>query len=67
MSRAGFSRTDEPDLVPREEGTLFKEIVDFHLSDLGYNDQQLRQLLHLEPDELKELSGDVHQGLRLVR
>jgi len=67
LARAGYSRTSEPDVVLREKGTLFKEVLEFHLDDLGYTDEQLRRMLYLDMDELKALSGDDTPGLRLVK
>ncbi|MFZ5895576.1 MAG: ImmA/IrrE family metallo-endopeptidase [Myxococcota bacterium] len=67
LSRSGYSRTNEPDLVAREETTLFKEVLEFHLEELGYTPDQLRRLLYLDEYELKNLSGGIAPALRLVR
>jgi Zn-dependent peptidase ImmA (M78 family)/transcriptional regulator with XRE-family HTH domain len=66
LAREGVSRTSEPDIVPREEGTLFKEVLEFHVSDLGYSERQLRKILYLDMNELKSLSADPGPALRVV-
>ncbi len=44
LGRAGF-RKSEPYPIPREEPTLIKELIEFHLRDLGYSHDQLSAAL----------------------
>lgn len=58
MAKRGY-RTREPrELdIPAEQPSLYREIVDAHRKDLGYDDEELGQLIHLYKEEVRELYG----------
>ena len=52
MSRLGYRRT-EPIEIPRDEPKLFRELIDFHLSELDYTQEDLCRSLSIEPAEFQ--------------
>ena len=53
MSTLGY-RKNEPIEIPREEPHTIRDIIDVHLKDLGYTEQQLSSTLHLVPEEFRQ-------------
>lgn len=53
MGALGY-RTNEPFPIPREEPTLLREVVQFHLKDLNYTDGQLAKVIRLNKGEFKK-------------
>lgn len=66
MSRLGY-RTREPLPLPNEEPTLLREILDVHLTDLGYADAELARVLHVHPQALREGFAGATPRLRVIR
>ncbi|WP_333601422.1 XRE family transcriptional regulator [Flavobacterium sp.] len=62
MSFLGY-RKNEPVFVPVEVPTLIKEIIDYHLQDLGYTKNELSQLLHVTD---KDLNSTYFDNLRFL-
>ncbi len=60
-------RIDEPGMVPKEEPTLFQEILHYHLKDLQYSEQDLCSLLYCKNDYLHKHVPPVFTGLRVVK
>ena len=66
MSSLGY-RTKEPNPIPRESPRLFTELIEFHLGELGYTEQELADHLRVTASELRAKSGLKRPGLTLVR
>lgn len=75
LAKEGITRTKEPNLnLIKEEPTLLKELIDFHLNELNYSVDQLSNLLGLLPleflrlykPELSNMTAVNRNGLRLV-
>lgn len=53
MGEAGYRRAEPPELdVASEAPSLLQEIIDVHLSDLGYSIDELARLLDCKPETL---------------
>ena len=59
MSKMGF-RKREPNELPRERPRVLRNMIDYHLSNLGYSKEELATLLHILPEEINKLYGDEH-------
>ena len=75
MSRLGY-RKREPNEPPREQPSLLRQIVVFHMKKLGYSVSEMAKLLHLRAAEFQEMYrteilGEPYQKerpqLRIVR
>lgn len=67
MSMLGY-RTNEPVEVPREVPHILDDMVEIHLRDLGFKDEELSDALGLELEEfLATYRPAAQRGLRLVR
>ena len=67
MGALGYRR-NEPFPFPREEPTLVREVVQFHLKDLSYTDQQLAKVIRLNTGEFKKrYLGLKSPDLRVIR
>lgn len=66
FSKHGW-RTNEPGIVARETPRMLKEVLEFHVQDLNYNEDSLCTMLDcLKGDFYKEFPR-VYTGLRMVR
>lgn len=65
ISSKGF-RSAEPfeELMPRERPALFRQLIEVHVRDLGYAEEELAKKLQLFPSELRE---QFFQQPRIVR
>ena len=54
MGKLGY-RKREPHEPPKERPRLLREMIRFHLRDLGYSVEDLARLLYIYPTELQEL------------
>lgn len=66
MSKYGY-RKNEPVIIPAEEPTLFRELIQFHLTELEYSRADLARALHIEPSDLRALHTDKVAELRSVK
>jgi Zn-dependent peptidase ImmA (M78 family) len=67
MSMLGY-RTNEPVEIPREVPHILDDLVDIHLRELGFKDEELSEALGLQLEEFLATYRPVaHRGLRLVR
>jgi Zn-dependent peptidase ImmA (M78 family)/DNA-binding XRE family transcriptional regulator len=68
MSQYGW-RTQEPIEIPREEPTLVSELIEFHLGELGYSEEELAKAILCDLAEFREMYRGVPKqpGLRVVR
>lgn len=66
ISAAGY-RMAEPFALEPEKPSLFSELIDFHLNDLGYSEASITRLLHLELHEFRSNYRNLGTGLRLVK
>jgi Zn-dependent peptidase ImmA (M78 family)/DNA-binding XRE family transcriptional regulator len=65
LAKNGF-KMGEPQLFEHEAPSLVTEITQFHLSDLGYSEEQLGEALRLLPWELREIYLGGERRLRVV-
>lgn len=75
MSRLGW-RKREPHELPKEHPKLLRQMISFHMKNLGYSMSEMAKLLHLSVGEFQEMYrseilGDPYRGggqpsLRLV-
>jgi len=66
LSRYGY-RKNEPGPIPPEEPGLFRELIEFHLSNLGYSRNELARALHVHPSDFRALHTEKVAELRPVR
>jgi Zn-dependent peptidase ImmA (M78 family)/transcriptional regulator with XRE-family HTH domain len=66
ISAAGY-KISEPFALEPEKPSLFGELIDFHLNDLGYSEASMTGLLHLELHEFRSNYRNVGTGLRLIK
>jgi Zn-dependent peptidase ImmA (M78 family) len=68
MGMHGY-RKHEPVVIPAEEPTLLKELLDFHRERLGHDSQELAKIMRVKESELMEeyLRDGSLGGLRLLR
>ena len=66
MSALGYRRV-EPVEVPIEIPTVVKRMLHFHRSQLGYEEQELADLLGLTIPRFREQFGEDATGLRLIK
>ena len=60
-------RTAEPFPIPQEEPTLLKELVRFHIEELGYTEREMSNLLHCEPIEFRATFMGSCPNLRILK
>jgi hypothetical protein len=65
MGKLGY-RKREPIELPRKEPSLFRELLQFHTDDLGY-DQAERAVLLAEQDLARLAGGSESPQLRLIK
>lgn len=66
MGKLGY-RTEEPVPIPAEQPKLIRELVQFHLDQLRYTEDQLSELLAFDPSECRSQYFSATPGLRVVR
>jgi Zn-dependent peptidase ImmA (M78 family) len=68
FSKLHYNTKEPPELdFPVEKSTLFGQLVQKHIQDLGYTIDDLARLLNLQPDECSRLyAPDLRPGLRLI-
>jgi Zn-dependent peptidase ImmA (M78 family)/DNA-binding XRE family transcriptional regulator len=68
MARLGY-RTKEPEWLepPREQPKLFFELIDVHLKDLGYSEEELSDLLLIDKSEFFDIFKQDSKRLRLIK
>jgi Zn-dependent peptidase ImmA (M78 family) len=58
FSIAKIRQSEPPELdFPSEKGTVLPELIDAHISQLGYSISDLAGMMHLQPRELSSLYG----------
>jgi Zn-dependent peptidase ImmA (M78 family)/transcriptional regulator with XRE-family HTH domain len=68
MSSRGYRRTEPFDeFIKVGEPTFEKELIEFHRRDLGYSDEQIRELVDLNPDEFRATYPAEIGGLRIIK
>jgi Zn-dependent peptidase ImmA (M78 family)/DNA-binding XRE family transcriptional regulator len=65
MGRLGY-RVAEPVTIPTENPTLLQEMIEAHITELGYSIAELAATLSLTEREFREEYMPRHHGLRLV-
>lgn len=76
MGRLGY-RKREPNEPPKEQPSLLRQMISFHMKKLGYSISEMAKLLHLKVTEFQEMyraeaiGGPPHQGgrpaLRIIK
>jgi len=66
IGAAGY-RTEEPLPLAIEEPTLLTEVIGLHLDRLGYSEEELRSLVHLNDRDFQAQYGHFRSQLRVVR
>jgi Zn-dependent peptidase ImmA (M78 family) len=68
LARAGFSRSMEPDVVPREEPSFLREVIEHYETELGYSSDELSRMLGLrKSEEFRCVFKSSERELRVVR
>ncbi|UPK67943.1 helix-turn-helix domain-containing protein [Chitinophaga filiformis] len=68
LSALGYKTKEPLELnIPRETPTLLKEILQLHKEELGYSDEELSRLVHLNATDFKNYYQTDFQRLRIVR
>jgi Zn-dependent peptidase ImmA (M78 family)/transcriptional regulator with XRE-family HTH domain len=68
MAAAGYTKKEPVELdFPVEEPSLLSAIIDTHVSRLGYDAEQLAQVVHLFADELAATYPLGQRGFRVVK
>ncbi len=65
LSAAGYKR-EEPNPIPAEQPTLFKELLGAHVEGIGYSRAELAQMLGLYQDELEQEYMQMRPKLRII-
>jgi len=66
LGQAGY-RTHEPVEIELEQPTLYREIIDLHLEELGYTIGELSDVININRDEFERIYFDRPYGLRLIK
>jgi Zn-dependent peptidase ImmA (M78 family)/transcriptional regulator with XRE-family HTH domain len=69
LAAEGITRTSEPPelYIPVEKASLISELIDFHLSDLGYSLAQLSDFLWIKVAEFRQRYRDSVPSLALLK
>lgn len=68
MGAAGYRLREPPELdIPVEKPTLLAELIDLHIKELGYSEEQLSDMLACDVDEFIELYMPQNRRLKLIR
>lgn len=65
ITQRGF-RLKEPIEIPLEEPSIIKELIEYHLSDLGYTREEMGEAIGLVPSEFAAQYLKERSGIRLV-
>ena len=67
MGKLGYRTSEPKELEPaKEKSTLLDEVIDFHISELRFSNEDLSENLFVEKDEFKNLYQPQKNRLRLV-
>ena len=69
MSSRGYRLQEPKELdIPVEKPTALQEILNLHVRELGYTDEELKEILYfISDEEYKDLNKNFSNGLRLVK
>lgn len=65
MSIKGY-RKNEPVFIPVEESHLLKQMINLHLQDLEYSDEEMAKLLNIDLIEFKSYYLNIKPGLKIA-
>jgi Zn-dependent peptidase ImmA (M78 family)/plasmid maintenance system antidote protein VapI len=67
LSKKGYRMREPQELdFPKEKPSFLKELINFHLNDLEYSENELNELLGTVPNELKSMYLEQRPTLRLI-
>lgn len=68
MSQRGYRRVEpHEEYIKLGEPTFERELIEFHLHDLGYSEDQLRDFLDMNPMEFRNTYPHERGGLRVIK
>lgn len=68
MGKAGYRLKEPPELdIPQEQPTLLAQLVDFHVSEMGYTVEQIANRLAFRVDEFVSIYMPPNKHLRLLQ
>jgi Zn-dependent peptidase ImmA (M78 family)/DNA-binding XRE family transcriptional regulator len=68
MAYLGYKTKEPAELsVPAEKATLFKEMLELHVNELGYTKDELAGMLHIKLNDLNALYYNDNVKLKIIR